>query len=70
MTASEETPMTNPPRYPDIGDDTGMGPDPGSTTSTPRWGWVLGIGLVILLLLLMVVLHLTGTMGPGLHGHH
>ena len=46
--------------------DTGVVPDRGSTTSTPRWGvYVFGV-IVIVLALLFVILHLSGG-GPGLH---
>jgi len=55
--------MADPPRYPDTGD----GPDRGSATGTPRWVAVLGIIIAIALVLLFVVLHLTGTLGPGAH---
>jgi hypothetical protein len=57
--------MAHPPPYPDSGDDTGVGSDRGSTTGTPRWVSVVGIIIVIGLLVLFVVLHLTGTFGPG-----
>ena len=66
MNTLEEMPMTTPPRYPDTGHDTDMGPDRGSTTSTSRWVyvyWIIGIALVLLL----VALHLTGTIGPVHH---
>jgi len=59
--------MADPPRYADTGEDTGVGPDHGSATSTPRWVSVLGIIIVIVLVLLFFVLHLTGTLGPGAH---
>ena len=59
--------MADPPRYPDTSDDTGLGRDRGSATSTPRWVSVLGIIIAIALVLLFVVLHLTGTLGPGAH---
>jgi hypothetical protein len=49
-------------------DDTSVGSDCGATTSPPRWVKVGVVVLVIALVLLMVVLHLTGVMGPGLHG--
>jgi len=55
--------MANPPLHPDTGD----GPDRGSASSTPRWVLVLGIIIAIVLVLLFVVLHLTGTLGPGAH---
>jgi hypothetical protein len=41
--------------------------DRGSATSTPRWLPVLGIAVAIVLVVLLVVLHLTGTLGPGAH---
>jgi hypothetical membrane protein len=56
--------MPDPPPYPHTGDDTG---DRGSATGTPRWVYALGIIIAILLVLLFVVLHLTGTLGPGAH---
>ena len=62
----EEIPMSSPPHYPDTDEGTGAGPEPGSTTGTSRWVyvfWLIGIGLIVL----FVVLHLTGTMGPGHH---
>jgi hypothetical protein len=59
--------MADPPSYPDTGDDTGVGPDPGSATSTPRWVPVLGIVIAIGVVLLLVFLHLTGVLGPGAH---
>ena len=59
--------MTDPPPYPDTGDETGVESDRGSTTSTPGWVKVLGIIVVIVVLLLIVVLHLSGSFGPGAH---
>lgn len=59
--------MADPPRYPDAGDDTELGRDRGSSTGTPRWVSVLGLIIAIALVLLFVVLHLTGTLGPGAH---
>jgi hypothetical protein len=55
--------MADPP-YPDTG---GEGGDRGSTGSTSRWATGLGITIVIALIVLFVVLHLTGTLGPGAH---
>ena len=46
-------------------DSERRGARPGSTTSTPRWVYVVGIH-AIGLVLLFVVLHLTGA---GLRGH-
>ena len=45
--------------------DTSVGPAHGSTTSAPRWVYVVGIH-AIGLVLLFVVLHLTGV-GPRSH---
>jgi hypothetical protein len=59
--------MADPPRHPDTRDDTGVGPNRGSAGSTPRWVSVLGIIIAIALVLMFVVLHLTGTLGPGAH---
>jgi hypothetical protein len=59
--------MADPPPDSDTGDDTGVGRDRGSATSTPRWLPVLGIVIAIVLVLLLVVLHLTGVLGPGAH---
>ena len=59
--------MADPPPYPDTGDDTGAGPDRGATTGAPRWVSVVGIIVAIVLVLLVVVLHLSGSVGPGAH---
>jgi hypothetical protein len=59
--------MADPPPDSDTGDDTGVGRDRGSATSTPRWLPVLGIVIAIVLVLLLVVLHLTGVLGPCAH---
>ena len=66
--------MTNPPPYPDTGDDTSSGPDRGSGTSapsypgTPRWVKVSGIVAVVLILLLVIVMVASGGQhGPGRH---
>jgi hypothetical protein len=56
--------MADPPPYPETGDEGG---DRGSTGSTSRWVIVLGIMIAIALIALFVVLHLTGTLGPGAH---
>jgi hypothetical protein len=63
--------MAAPP-YPDsngdTGDDTGVGPDRGSTTGTPRWVKVFGV-IALVLVVLLVILMLTGrgNHGPGRH---
>jgi hypothetical protein len=66
MKSLEEMLMARPPRYPDTGDDTDVGPGPESTTERSHWVyvfWIVGIALILLL----VVLHLTGTIGLGHH---
>jgi len=58
--------MTGPPRHP--GTDVNGGPGhEGSPGGASRWGVVLGVTIAIALLALIVLLHLTGTIGPGAH---
>ena len=45
--------------------DTGVGPDRGPTTDTPRWAKVFGI-IALVVVVLFLILLLTG--GPGRHG--
>lgn len=60
--------MTNPPPYPDTGDDTGTEPDHASTGGTPHWVKVFGIiGLVLILLLVVLQSIGGGGHGPGRH---
>jgi hypothetical protein len=59
--------MADSPRSPETGDDAGQGPDLGGAGRTPRWMFVLGIIIAIALIGLIVLLHLTGTLGPGAH---
>jgi hypothetical protein len=65
----ENTHMADPPPYldfdSDTGEDTRVGSDRGSATSTPRWVKVFGI-ILIVLVLLFVILHLTDR-GHGGH---
>ncbi len=58
--------MADPPRSPNTDDDR-RGADGPAASSTPRWVLVLVAVVAIVLLGLMVFLHLTGTIGPGLH---
>ena len=59
--------MASPPPYPGTGDNIGGGPDRGSPTSTP-WRMLMIWLIVIVLVLLVVALHLSGAIGPGVHG--
>jgi hypothetical protein len=59
--------MAHPPPYPDSGDAADVNPYRRHAGGTPRWVSAVGIGVVVGLLLLVVVLHLTGTIGPGAH---
>jgi hypothetical protein len=62
-----DTRISNPPPYPDSGDDPGVGPVRDSTTGTSRWGKVILFIAIVLFLLMVIVLHL---MGGGLRGVH
>lgn len=73
--------MADPPRYPDSGDDTGVGSgestastpgvddtalDPEPTTTGSRASKLVIAG-VAALVVVIVILHLTGVVGPGAH---
>ena len=58
--------MTDPPRDPGPDGDGGPAPE-GRPCGAPRWKVVLGVTIAIALLVLIVLLHLTGTIGPGAH---
>jgi hypothetical protein len=57
--------MADPPRHPDTSKETAR--DRGSTDARPRWVIALAILSAVALVVLLVVLHLTGTLGPGAH---
>jgi hypothetical protein len=65
--------MADPGPYPGGEADPGSKNDPGTrlgrgpTGGTPRWLGVVGILVAIALVALVVVLHLTGTLGGGVH---
>lgn len=58
--------MADPPRSPGTEKNARQGPDP-EATSTPRWVFVLGIIIAIALVGLIILLHVSGTLGPGAH---
>jgi len=60
--------VTDQPRYhgSDEGADAGSAREP--LTARQRWARVLVVVIVIALFLAILVLHLTGTLGPGTNG--
>jgi hypothetical protein len=61
--------MTDRPRSPDTGDDSGRVYDRESTTGIPRWVKVVGIIAVVVVLLVVVMLLVGGgDHGPRRHG--
>jgi hypothetical protein len=56
--------MTDPPRSPKPGDDSGMVYDRESAAGIPRW--VKGVGIIVIVLALLVVVILL--VGGGDHG--
>jgi len=58
--------MTDPPRHRGTDGDDGPAPE-GPPGGGPRWKVVLGVTIAIALLVLIILLHLTGTIGPGTH---
>jgi hypothetical protein len=60
--------MTHQPRYQGSDEDTDAGPARTPLTARQRWTRVAVIAIVAALLLAMVILHITGTFGPGTNG--
>jgi hypothetical protein len=58
--------MSGKPHYPDTGEDTGAEREP--LPGRLRRGSVAVILFVVAVLLAILVLHLTGTVGPGSNG--
>jgi hypothetical protein len=58
--------MTDPPRHPGTDEDGGPAPE-GPPGGAPRRKVVLGVTIAIAVLVLIILLHLTGTIGPGAH---
>ncbi|MFD8035427.1 hypothetical protein [Streptomyces sp. NPDC059717] len=48
---------------------TGTSSDRGTAPAAPRWVKFSGIG-ALTVVILFLVLHLSGAMGPGMHGGH
>ena len=60
--------MADRPRYPDTGDDTGVGLERETTTTgTPRWVKVLGTIVAVLVLVFVIALFTGGGHRPGRH---
>jgi hypothetical protein len=59
--------MVDPSHSPQTEDDGPRGTRAGAAKPRPPWGLILAIAVIIALIGLMVFLHLTGTLGPGVH---
>jgi hypothetical protein len=60
--------VTDQPRYHGSDEDSSAGSVQEPMTARQRWIRVLVIAIVIALFLAILVLHLTGTLGPGTNG--
>ena len=60
--------MTHQPRYQGSDKDTSAGTARKPLTARQRWARAALIAIVAALLLAMVILHITGTLGPGMNG--
>jgi hypothetical protein len=58
--------MDGQPHYPDTGDEASTRRKP--LTTRQRWARIAVIVFVIVAALVIVVLHITGTLGPGSNG--
>lgn len=65
---SSDDRVTDQPRYHGSDEDAGAGSARAPLTGRRRWTRVLVIAIVIALFLAVLVLHLTGTLGPGTNG--
>ncbi len=59
--------MADRPSFTEPEGDAQRVPDDGAASGRPNWVLVLVVIVAIALVGLLVVLHLTGTIGPGLH---
>lgn len=59
--------MADPSHYPDS-DDPSADVGRRAASAASRWLMLAGVVIAIVLLLLVIALHLTGVIGPGLHG--
>lgn len=60
--------MTHQPRYTGSDEDTPADTARKPLTARHRWARAALIAVVAALLLAMVILHITGTLGPGMNG--
>jgi hypothetical protein len=60
--------MTHQPRYHGRDEDSATGAGPEPLAARQRWTRVAPIAIVALLLLVILILHITGTLGPGMNG--
>jgi hypothetical protein len=65
---TEERQMVDGPDIDPYTGDDGEGSQQDLPSRTPAWLKVVAIAVAIILLGLIVALHLTGAIGPGLHG--
>jgi hypothetical protein len=59
--------MADPSRSPETGDDARREPGRAAPRGGPHWAVILVVAAAVALVGLMVFLHLTGTLGPGVH---
>ena len=60
--------MDSQSHHPDTGDEAGTGASREPLTPRQRWTRMAVILLVVVAALVIIVLHITGTLGPGSNG--